>query len=71
MNGVRVPLFNRISGQIAVLILLSLLAIHGFITAGMYFSHARAPQGPPDNAPAQFVTVMKLIAAAESLRPYC
>jgi signal transduction histidine kinase len=54
---------NRIGGQMAFLILISLLAIHAIITAGFFLSHRGEPWGPPYEGPAQFVTVVRLVAA--------
>ncbi len=39
MSFARSLFFNRISGQMAILILVSLLAIHVVITAGIFLSH--------------------------------
>lgn len=65
MNGIRTLFFNRIGGQIAVLILLSLLAIHVFITASLYYFGDRLPPpGPPGSEYTQFVTAIRIIAAA-------
>ena len=55
--------FNRIAGQMAILILISLLAIHAFIAASFFFSHRGGPWGPPDDGPAQFVAMVRLAAA--------
>jgi signal transduction histidine kinase len=55
--------FNRIGGQMAILILISLLAIHAVITASFFFNHRGEPWGPPDEGPAQFVTLVRLAAA--------
>ncbi len=57
--------FNRIGGQMAILILISLLAIHAVITASFFLSHRGDAWGPPDEGPAQFVTVVRLIGATD------
>jgi signal transduction histidine kinase len=59
----RALFFNRIGGQMAILILISLLAIHAVITAIFFFSHRGGPWGPPDDGPGQFVTAVRLVAA--------
>ncbi|MFA6267632.1 MAG: ATP-binding protein [Pseudolabrys sp.] len=59
----RTLFLNRIGGQIAVLILLSLIAIHAFITASLYFTRHGEPFGPRQN-PAELIAAIKLIAAA-------
>ncbi|MDP1907546.1 MAG: ATP-binding protein [Hyphomicrobium sp.] len=64
MTFVRSLLFNRIGGQMAILIVLSLFAIHAIITAGFFLSQRNGDWGPPDDGPAQFVSAIKLIAAA-------
>ena len=56
--------FNRIGGQMVILILISLLAIHAVITATFFFSHRGESWGPPDEGPAQFVTLVRLVAVA-------
>ncbi len=63
MTFVRSLLFNRIGGQMAMLIVLSLLAIHAIITAAIFLSQ-RNGDWMPDERPAQFVSAIKLIAAA-------
>ena len=55
--------FNRIAGQMAILVLISLLAIHAFIAASFFLSHRGGPWGPPDDGPAQFVAMVRLAAA--------
>ena len=62
MRFVRSLFLDRIGGQIAVLILLSLIAIHAFFTASLYFSHRGANWSPPGEGPAQFAAAVKLIA---------
>lgn len=56
-------LFNRIGGQMAILILISLLAIHAVIAASFFFGHRGQSWGPPDDDPAQFVAMVRLAAA--------
>ena len=54
--------FNRIGSQMAILILISLLAIHAFIAVSYFLSHRGGPWGPPDDGPAQFVAMVRLAA---------
>lgn len=63
MTFVRSLLFNRIGGQMAMLIVLSLFAIHAIITAAIFLGQ-RNGDWTPDEGPAQFVSAIKLIAAA-------
>lgn len=63
MTFVRSLLFNRIGGQMAMLIVLSLFAIHAIITAAIFLGQ-RNGDWMPDEGPAQFVSAIKLIAAA-------
>jgi signal transduction histidine kinase len=56
--------FNRIGGQMAILVLISLLAIHAVIAASIFIEHRGQAWGPPDEGPAQFVTLVRLVAAA-------
>lgn len=59
------PLFlNRIGGQITVLIVLSLLAIHTFFAVAFYLTHRGENRAPPDEGPSQFISAVKLVAAA-------
>jgi len=59
----RALFFNRIGGQMTMLILISLLAIHAVITASFFFSHRGEPWGPPNDGPAQLITAVQLVAA--------
>jgi signal transduction histidine kinase len=52
--------FNHIGGQMAILILISLLAIHAVIAASFFFGHRGESWGPPDEGPAQFVALVRL-----------
>lgn len=64
MTFVRSLLINRIGGQMAMLIVLSLFSIHAIITAGFFLSQRNGDWAPPDDAPAQFVSAVKLVAAS-------
>lgn len=65
MSGIRTLFVNRIGGQIAVVILLSLIAIHALITTGLYYFGDRLPPpGPPGSEHAQLVAAIKIIAAS-------
>lgn len=64
MSLIRALFFNRIGGQIALLILLSLVALHAIVITGIYLSHRADNRPMPDERPAQFVSSVKLIAAA-------
>lgn len=64
MNFVRTLFLNRIGGQIAVVIVLSLFAIHAAITALLLLAHHGKSWIPPDGGPAQFVAAVQLMAAA-------
>jgi signal transduction histidine kinase len=64
MNFVRALSLNRIGGQIAVVIVLSLLAIHVFIIVGFFLSRSNGDWAPPDEGGAQFVSAVKLVAAS-------
>lgn len=64
MSVGRSLLINRIGGQMAMLIVLSLFAIHAIITAGFFLSQRNGDWGPPDDGPAQFVSAIKLVAAS-------
>ena len=64
MNFVRSLFVNRIGGQIALLILASLIAIHALITASLFIGHRGALPWPRDDGTAPFVTTVKLIAAS-------
>ena len=55
--------FNRIGGQMTILVLISLLAIHIVITASLFIVHRGVPWGPPDDGPDQLITVVRLAAA--------
>lgn len=63
MTLVRSLFFNRIGGQMAMLVGLSLFAIHLIVTAVIFLSQ-RYGDWTPDAGPAQFVSAIKLIAAA-------
>ncbi|MBI1202180.1 MAG: HAMP domain-containing protein [Rhodopseudomonas sp.] len=64
MNVVRALFLNRIGGQIAVVLVLSLFAIHAVITASLFIAHRGKSWVPPDGGPAQFVSAIQLMAAA-------
>jgi signal transduction histidine kinase len=63
MSIVRSLLINRIGGQMAMLIVLSLFAIHAIITA-VIFLDQRNGSWMPDEGPAQVASAIKLIATA-------
>jgi signal transduction histidine kinase len=66
---VRSLLPTRISGQIAIIIVVSLLVIHGILTAGFFFLDHRDPDGMP-GPPVQLGPLVQLIAgAAPAVRP--
>ena len=64
MTFVRSLLLNRIGGQMALLLVLSLFAIHAIITAGIFLSQRSGNWGPPDEGPAQFASAVQIVAAA-------
>lgn len=64
MNLLRTLFLNRIGGQIAVVLVLSLFAIHAVITASLFVAHRGKDWVPPDGGPAQFVSAVQLMAAA-------
>lgn len=70
MSFVRSLFLDRIGGQIAILILLSLLAIHGVITVSLYVGRHGERLEPPRDSPAELAAVVKTIAAEpEAGRP--
>ena len=70
MSFVRSLFLDRIGGQIAILILLSLLAIHGVITVSLYVGRHGERFEPPRDSPAELAAVVKTIAAEpEAGRP--
>lgn len=56
-------IFNRIGGQIAILIVVSLIAIHAVITTSFLLSE-RPGFGPGHDDPGAFVAAIRMIAAA-------
>lgn len=64
MSLARTLHLDRISGQMAILILASLLAIHAVITASIFINHRGDGGAPRDDSAEQFVTSVKLISAA-------
>jgi signal transduction histidine kinase len=64
MNIAHPRFLNRISAQMAILILASLLAIHFVITAGIFLSHRMGSVNAFDEDPARFVSLVRLIAGA-------
>lgn len=56
----RAILPNRISGQIAILILTSLIAIHAILTAGFLLSRDRLP---PPGGSGELITIIRALAA--------
>lgn len=57
-------LFKRIGGQMALLVVLSLLAIHIILGAAFFLSQRVDGWSRPDEGPTQFVSAIKLLAAA-------
>ena len=64
MSFARSLFLNRISGQMAILILVSLLAIHVIVTAGIFLSHRWDTSREQDENPAEIVSLARLVAAA-------
>jgi signal transduction histidine kinase len=64
MNFVRTLFLNRIGGQIAIMIVLSLFAMHAIITASLLLTHHGKIWIAPDGGPAQFISAVQLMAAA-------
>ena len=64
MSFARSLFLNRISGQMAILILVSLLAIHVVITASIFLSHRWENSHGQDESPAEIVSLVRLVAAA-------
>jgi len=58
---VRAFMPNRISGQIAIIIVASLVVIHGILTATFFLAR---PDHRPDRSPEQLVTLVELIDAS-------
>lgn len=70
MSFVRSLFLDRIGGQIAMLILVSLLAIHGVITVSLYVGRLGERFEPPYGGPAELAAVVRTIAAEpEAERP--
>ncbi len=55
---------NSISGQMALLIVISLIAIHLVVTAGFFLSQRFESARLPDDGPGEVMSLIKLIAAA-------
>ncbi len=64
MNFARSLFLNRIGGQIAVLIVLSLFTIHAVITATIFIGRHGESWPRPGEGPAQFISAVQLVAAA-------
>jgi signal transduction histidine kinase len=64
MSFARSLFLNRISGQMAVLILASLLAIHAVITTGLFLSHRFEGARVLDDTPGEIAALARLVAAA-------
>ncbi len=64
MSAARLFSLNRIGTQIAILILVSLLTIHGVVVGGLILSRHGDNHGPFDDRLPQFVSMLHLIAAA-------
>ncbi len=54
---------NRISGQIAMIVVVSLITIHVVLTAAFFVGR---PESPPNRPPEQFVTIVRLVDAASA-----
>jgi len=63
MKFVRSLFLDRIGGQIALLIIVSLLTIHAVIAASLYFGHQNRTHGPPHESAAELSAALKLLAA--------
>lgn len=63
MSAVRLFSLNRIGTQIAILILVSLLAIHGVITGAIVLSRHGEMRPPIDDSLPRFVSMLQLMAA--------
>jgi HAMP domain-containing protein len=59
---------NRINAQLAILILASLLVIHAVITASIFFSNRWNNAAAFDGDPAEFVSLVRLVAGAPADR---
>jgi signal transduction histidine kinase len=64
MSEKRSRFFNRISAQLALLVLASLFAIHALITASFILYHHVEGAREFDESPAELVALVKLVAAA-------
>lgn len=64
MSFARPRFLNRIGGQMAVLVLLSLIVIHALIFTGFYLSRYFEGERPRDAGPDQFEALVRLAAAA-------
>lgn len=64
MSLVRPQFFNRIGGQMAVVVLVSLIAIHAVAIAAFYLSRHFEGERPRDEGPGQFEALVRLAAAA-------
>jgi signal transduction histidine kinase len=64
MSWLRVALPNRISAQITILIVLSVVAIHLVISTSFYLTRNEANRSPPHHGRDGLATVAQLIAAA-------
>jgi len=62
MRIARFLFLDRISGQMAVLIVVSLIVIHAVITASIFLAH-RDGWRPPDDRPSMIISLVTLIAA--------
>jgi signal transduction histidine kinase len=58
--------FRRISGQIAVLVVVSVIALHLVVAASFLINRPDQPDRSSDRGPAQFVTAIQLLGAAQA-----
>lgn len=63
MRFVRSLFLNRIGGQIALLIIVSLITIHAVITVSLYFGRQDRPVWRPGESTAELAAVVRLLAA--------
>ena len=63
MTFVRSLFLNRIGGQMAILVLISLFAIHAVVIISLFIGHRGETWGPRGDSTGQFVTAVRLVAA--------
>jgi len=64
VSVIRPRFFNRIGGQMAVVVLLSLITIHAVAITAFYLNRHFEGERPRDESPGQFEALVKLAAAA-------